>query len=41
MHQLTQNSDPLYGDGYRSAYRRAGDAAPAEVVRRLKKTGRR
>ena len=40
LHQLTQNPDPLYGDGYRSAYRRAGDATPAEVVRRLEKTGR-
>lgn len=40
LHQLMQNPDPLYGDGYRSAYRRAGDATPAEVVRRLEKTGR-
>lgn len=39
LEQLLQNPDPLYGDGYRSAYRRAGDSTPAEVVRRLERTG--
>lgn len=40
LDQLMQNPDPVYGDGYRSAYRRAGDLTPAEVVRRMEATGR-
>ncbi|WP_434446582.1 protein DA1 [Lentzea sp. E54] len=39
LDQMLQNPDPLYGDGYRSAYRRAGDLTPAEVVRRVEATG--
>lgn len=40
LHQLMQNPDPLYGDGYRSAFSRAGHATPSEVVRRVEETGR-
>lgn len=40
LEQMMQNPDPVYGDGYRSAYRKAGGVAPAEVVRRIEATGR-
>ncbi len=40
LEQLMQNPDPVYGDGYRSVYRRVGNLAPAKVVRRVEATGR-
>jgi hypothetical protein len=40
LEELERNPDPVYGGGYRSVRRRTGDLSPAEVVRRLEKTGR-
>jgi protein DA1 len=40
LDQMMRNPDPVYGDGYRSAYRKAGDVTPAEVVRQIERTGR-
>ncbi len=40
LDRMMRNPDPVYGDGYRSAYRRVGGLAPAEVVRRITTTGR-
>jgi hypothetical protein len=39
LEQMMRNPDQLYGDGYRSAYRKAGDLPPAEVVHRMETTG--
>jgi hypothetical protein len=39
LEELKQNPDPVYGGGYRSVCRRAGNLSPAEVVRRMETTG--
>jgi hypothetical protein len=40
LSSMGQDPDPLYGDGYRDAVRRAGGLRPEAVVRRVASTGR-
>lgn len=37
---MCQNPDPIYGEGFRTAARRASELSPAEVVARVGRTGR-
>ncbi|MFD0205896.1 MULTISPECIES: protein DA1 [Saccharothrix] len=40
LDRLSSNPDPVYGDGYREAERRASARPPHEVVRLVSTTGR-